>query len=256
MANERMDRLQHNLVVKPSSVTGAGNGVFVDRGRIAKHSVACLYSGDFHPPPPVEAVAAVAAGNIDGGPVALTVAEAAAIHGVPVQLVQQQLENVDAVTSAYQIHCNKYGGYIDAIDGSLDRVSTAFATGHLVNHPPYQVQPNVAPVDFLWDSVLQSVGLSMCSQTREVIERINRIGKGVWFVDMNRKKELTASSGATDTDEASNINTVMLSADCAPLQGLALVALRDIEEGEELFLDYRYDPRDVHLHPDWYHPCK
>lgn len=59
------------------------------------------------------------------------------------------------------------------------------------------------------------------------------MGEGVWFCD-------------PWTSEA-----VMLSPQCAPLAGLAAVATRDIEEGEELYMDYKYHPNH---HPVWYTP--
>lgn len=64
---------------------------------------------------------------------------------------------------------------------------------------------------------------------------MNSIGEGTWYYD-----PWVAS-------------TVMLSNRCAPCAGLAAVAVRDIHEGEELYLDYKYHKKDQ---PAWYTPVQ
>lgn len=63
--------------------------------------------------------------------------------------------------------------------------------------------------------------------------QVNPMGSGIWFYD-----PWTAQA-------------VDLYPDCAPRAGLAAVATRDIEEGEELFMDYKYHPNN---RPAWYVP--
>jgi hypothetical protein len=61
------------------------------------------------------------------------------------------------------------------------------------------------------------------------------MGEGIWFYD-----QWTAQP-------------VPLYRDCAPLAGLAAVAARDIAQGEELYMDYKYHPNH---RPPWYAPVE
>ncbi len=130
----------------------------------------------------------------------------------------------------------------------------------MINHPPKGVAPNIVPVDFLWKDVVQQYLLSNsdnsnCTSTPKfnthnkahthsqpvtpseelysIISTINSIGTGVWYVD-----PITFAP-------------VPLSAQCTALAGIAMVATRDVAEGEELFLDYRFHPSE---YPKWYSP--
>jgi hypothetical protein len=62
---------------------------------------------------------------------------------------------------------------------------------------------------------------------------VNPIAQGIWFYD-----PWTADA-------------VMLYPNCAPVAGLAAIALRDISPGEELYMDYKYHKNN---RPDWYTP--
>ena len=97
--------------------------------------------------------------------------------------------------------------------------------GHFINHPPAGQAPTILPVnydftDIYWDSKLDS------------------------FVPLSEFEGSALSSMAKltlGTNPSKNI-----------LRGVVYIALKDIEQSQELFVDYRYNPR-IDL-PDWYTP--
>ena len=82
----------------------------------------------------------------------------------------------------------------------------------------------------------------MCILLRDVIyftfiQKLNKIGEGVWYHDTWRNE------------------TVLLTPGCTACVGIAMIALRNLKVGDELFLDYKYDLKDPSL-PEWYVPVK
>ena len=66
-----------------------------------------------------------------------------------------------------------------------------------------------------------------------VFLQVNPMGEGVWYFD-------PWTGDAVD-----------LFPDCAPSVGIAAIATRDILDGEELYMDYKFHPNN---RPSWYTP--
>lgn len=75
--------------------------------------------------------------------------------------------------------------------------------------------------------------LTFLYSTTTYILQVNKLGQGPWYFDPT-------------TGEI-----VPLSENCTSCVGLATIATRDIEAGEEIYLDYKYHKDDQ---PDWYTP--
>ena len=92
---------------------------------------------------------------------------------------------------------------------------------------------------------------------------MNRIGSGVWYHDpwtgetvmLGSHSHSSNSSGNSSeqriNNESSSCGSGAFTPDCL---GIALVALRDIVQGEELYLDYKYNVKDKKNLPAWYTP--
>mmetsp|Transcript_28991 Transcript_28991/g.90241 ORF Transcript_28991/g.90241 Transcript_28991/m.90241 type:complete len:122 (-) Transcript_28991:83-448(-) len=98
-----------------------------------------------------------------------------------------------------------------------------YAVGHLVNHPPRGTAPNVAWQEFAWERETAALAA-------------NRLHRGLWYMD---------PASMEPVDMPSEEGELRL-----PLPGVAIVALRDLAEGEELFMDYKLS----RPHPPWYAP--
>lgn len=218
-------RLDFSPIVKKSSAQSSGNGVYVS-GPVGKHQFVSLYPGFYEPPPPALAVLS-SDGEYCVSPDDLSLRS----------------------SSSYRIHCNSCGGYLDAakfvkgIDPKFSSVVAPYVLGHMVNHPPKGVKPNVFPVDFYWKEFMDHAKRTVHSDNIQYVEQfvnqmnpIDSDSEDVWYVD------------------PATLEAVPLTADCAPRVGMALVAVDAIEgstEGTELWMDYRFDMRgDV---PCWYH---
>ena len=224
------------LKVQPSTIPDSGNGVFID-GRAQTGDVLALYPGVYKPPPPLWTI-----NHIDGSPSsAVRIHEWAQLTGVHPAIDRGHTD------SAYVIHCNRNGGYLDAVNGSYE---FPLVVGHIINHPNDAKQVNVEAVDFLWRDVIESCSKDGTTQApaqeqkdnidsslHNFIRSVNMIGEGFWYID-------------PDTQEV-----VTLSDNCAPCAGMAIVAKRPIKSGEELYMDYRYDPKSKSL-PPWYKHLK
>lgn len=213
-------------ITKKSTANSSGNGVFISGG-VKKHQIVSLYPGTFEPPPPPLAVVAP-----DGD------------HCIsPDEL---SLRN----TSEYRIHCNSCGGYIDAakavkgVDTKFGSIVAQFVVGHMINHPPKGVKPNVFPVDFYWHEFLdyakKSVTPDQMQQLQHLADNLNSINcsdGNVWYVD------------------PVTLEPVPLTAKCSPMVGIAILARDNIESSSnatELWMDYKFNPKSKL--PSWYAP--
>lgn len=114
--------------------------------------------------------------------------------------------------SAYIMSCS-YGGFIDA---SREGVADARAVGHVANHSLTKINARVET--FLWGN---------CDS------KVNRLDlDAFWYV---------SSDGVPQRYQDN----------CAAVAGIALLATRDIDAKEEIFIDYRFSPRDQ-ANCDWY----
>jgi hypothetical protein len=199
--------ISFGLEIRRSRILDAGYGV-ICKGSIPANRLVALYPGQYYPPVPSYAVMTST--------------------GEQSHAESNFLRHLNQTNDgSYQIHCNHRGGFIDGKDApSL----TAYCVGHLVNHPPRKIQPNVRPVDFRWDDVLASSDKSFNPSD------LNPIGHGVWYID-------PMTNHAVDLAHYSS-----------PLVGLALLSTRAIKDEEELLLDYNYDTYTAT--PPWYHPVE
>ena len=220
--------LDLKITMKRSSANNSGNGLFVS-GSIKKHQLVSLYPGVYEPPPPPSAVL-----SSDGSSV--------------VSLSELSLKR----DSAYRIHCNSCGGYLDAAksvrgsDSALTSSIGPYVLGHMINHPPQGIRPNVQPVDFFWHDFMEFA--KQMVRSKEEVTSIEQVVRKLNNID-------TSEPDAPWYIDPSTYEVVPLTANCAPKVGMALVAREDMEcsaEGTELWLDYRYDLSQPT--PDWYVP--
>eukprot|EP01032_Pedospumella_encystans_P013561 gene13561-15605_t len=226
------------LSVGQSKLPNAGYGIIVSDGRVKKGDVVCLYSGKYFPPPPVWSLA-----NVDGEPLLKPFHISKALPSI-------SSPEQEELAAAYRIHCNSEGGYIDGIeytpyadkaerDSEVSRINMPYSSAQLINHPARGIQPNVYFHDFNWNRYLaytKEIDTNFnVVEERKKIEKINKLGEGPWYYD--------PTSG----------EIVPLSENCTSCMGLATIATRDIEPGEEIYLDYKYHKDDQ---PAWYTPVK
>merc|ERR1712129_376946 len=121
----------------------------------------------------------------------------------------------------------RYSGIMDGFKPHerMDRVNdhSPFAVGQLVNHPSRGTAPNVDWQEFLWED-------------RDEEVRVNRLHSGLWYLDPVTMEPVNMPAQG--------------SAVRIPVPGIAIVALRDLEPGEELYMNYRFNPP----YPAWYSP--
>jgi hypothetical protein len=212
--------------VRRSNVPNSGDGVFVRGGNVRAGQPVCLYAGSYYPPPP---------------PYSLIASDGSTV--TPLSLQKHKHEK-----NQYLLHCNSIGGYLDGKDTIGMKDSFPFAVAQFVNHPPDGMQPNVCAVDFYWKHALElfcndshsSYSATSVSKDinllSELANQLNPIGGGPWYFDPGVEE------------------IVELSPNASPLVAAAFVALTDIKDGDELFFDYRYGPKEGH--PPWYTPVR
>lgn len=204
--------LSFSIKIEPSRLLNAGNGVILS-GQITKHQLVSFYPGFYTPPPPLHAIINASGETcIKGGEV---------ISG----------------DSIYKISCPTVGGSIDATDYS--RPSFPYAVGDIINHPPQGVKPNVFPVDFAWAEVLkasESWRPESRQRLHQYMKHMNQFANGLWYIDPNTFEPIYVSACQ----------------DKHPRAGIVIVSLTDIEDNQELLMDYRFN-RAGPL-PPWYKP--
>ena len=173
----------------------AGDGVFVN-GSVAAGSVVALYPGDVY---------------------------------VPEQLDQNTVEKLfeggnDLVLGRYD------RTFIDGASGARARAANPLAVGHLVNHPPRGMTPNVLQFgfDFASDDIKPGVGAAPLPA---------------------HLRYLIPNKFATSTDSIKHILVERTRRPAVLVPSLVLVTTRAVQD-EELFLNYRLNPRLPA--PDWY----
>jgi len=212
----------------PSSIQGAGLGVHLERGNgksgkepVPRGTVVALYAGVYIPLVPLHARAAAR------GDAVVDVLHLARLGGYGI--VDPMLQDHDYnEVSSYWLILETYSGVMDGFRGA-ERISGAaaanpYAVGHFVNHPPRGTAPSVAWQEFLWADTDERVA--------------NRLHTGIWYID-------PATSEPVEMPKPGG--QVRL-----PLPGVAIVALRDLSPGEELFMDYKLS----RPHPEWYSPVE
>jgi hypothetical protein len=109
-----------------------------------------------------------------------------------------------------------------------------YALGHMVNHPPPSSEPNVKFVDLdLHLRAQDSTQTSSIEETQQHVLSIDipcefrRFIPNVYF--RSSSKEVTL------------------------IQTLGLISLRELHDGDELLVDYRFHPNSLQV-PEWYRP--
>jgi len=115
-------------------------------------------------------------------------------------------------------------GYIDALP-CLNKIVNPYAIAHLINHS--KARRNVKPMVFSWNEYKFCNGNMIPSE----LLNINQLPVGKnWYIDPIGE-------------------VIRITENCAELKGIAFLCTRDISEGEELYLDYKFEKRDQ---PIWY----
>jgi len=206
--------------VAPSTIDHpeAGQGVFM-RGNAPAGKVAALYPGIVYFPFQVQEIQDARFRRGDDDPAAMK-------RYADLFLMEDGSPNMH-ITQLYD------GTTINAKEGSVSRKANVFAVGHKVNHPPKGLLPNVMLCPFTFTGAMMK---SMEERAQDVNDYIpNKL------IDDPQLKTIGMDWILSRKDEL--------------LRSLAYVAIREIEDGEELFINYRYDPKlDESLLPDWYEP--
>lgn len=150
------------------------------------------------------------------------------------------------------------GTVINAARSRLLR-NNAFAVGHKINHPPVNVLPNLMPCSYDFPRFDDGSVLSMDDREFDRLQRaIARISKFFASKDSIMLNEPRLNSRVADFIPNSywkkpSLFHDILVEDDVQVRSLVMIALRDILDGEELFVNYRYNPELSEL-PEWYTP--
>ena len=221
--------------VRRSRVPNAGHGLFATR-RVARGELVAVYAGVYTPPaPPVTPGA----------------------DGVSI-LIPRAVPGDDG---RYVVHLPA-GGYLDGAEHAARARTRADAgacagwgVAALANHPPEGRAPNVEAVEVRWEET-RTPGWTR-ERDGETLDdpgdadaRRSRSSTSPW--ERAARASLNPTTSATwyvdgATGEAAKVPPSV------PTRGLAFLARREMEPGEEVFFDYRLDPGDEDL-PEWYRP--
>ena len=112
-------------------------------------------------------------------------------------------------------------GYLDGHGVSIEPRKCA----QIINHPPEGTRPNVDAIEFMWCSIWAETAHEKDENAlKKLAMEVNPIHQGPWYHDGNF---IVNTPGPGDGKAYS-----MLQA------GIAMMAKRDLNAGEELFLDY------------------
>jgi hypothetical protein len=200
--------------VDTSLVPEAGEGVFLEGGCEAGRVVA-FYPGRVYMPFQVDRINSQFHRAHQGGRSGLR-------EGTALRAYEDLFGLPDGTRNAHAIQ--RYDGVtINARWGSTAEQANYFAVGHKINHPPKGQLPNVivCPFDF---------SVRLASEFPKLVPNAAHKEDGVtpsWWWMLAEKRPLA-------------------------VQSMLFVALSDIAPGEELLVNYRFNPA-LKL-PAWYHP--
>ena len=220
----KKESLHSPSILQKSNIQHAGLGLFANKD-ILKGEIISFYGGYFFPSPPLWTVS-----SSNGHP--------------PLQV--SDINNVQNTNDHYNTHVihvdNNIGGYIDGFNWK----ESPLALAQFSNHPPLGLAPNAISISFYWRDIVSHLLTSNTHTSHDttlVMDNINRIGNGPWYVN--------------DLD---NGNIVNLTKGCAPLAGVIFISCKDvIPKGEEILYDYNLQEWDAltgqRIAPSWYHKC-
>eukprot|EP00798_Chlamydomonas_sp_ICE-L_P021314 gene21314-28245_t len=141
-----------------------------------------------------------------------------------------------------------------------------FALGHMINHPAEGQEPNVLEVAYNFAPAANKEGGQDISWLRAYLPTVPFIPPEAFEAYMVKDEEEAEgwwgkkkAPRAEESSLAPELEQLLLRASAllppqgaaSPSQGLALVATRTIQDGEELLQNYRLNP--YQEQPDWYH---
>ena len=229
------------IQVRPSSITGAGSGVFASQP-IPMDTLVTLYPGIYTPPLP-----AFTAGT-DDEYLYYYLADRTTPSGLAPE-VNPYILNLTAVG----------GGYLDGLITTGDTATARTTTttvepttdptampccGHLINHD--SSKPNINVVSFVWNDVLQleSNDDDENRWNTELIPNRRRSDGSPWYYDGREERVVHFAS----QPPSSTLRTPHEGIVC----GAAMVSIKDIETHQELLLDYGLHPPYPSWARDWY----
>lgn len=213
-----------SLELRTSSVPNSGIGVHISaQSAAASAGVAiALYAGVFLPMVPME----VRFSLREGEPL-VDVAHLTELWGGSVLDKRLRGRSFKEISS-YWLILEENSGIMDGWDAEM-RVGTnagpPLAVGQYINHPPAGVRPNVRWLEVQWHPDDEPIAA-------------NRVHHGVWYVDPVSQDFVSLGDGAGEVTYSRRV------------PGVAIVTLREIAPGEELFMDYKLS----RPHPSWYAP--
>ena len=203
-----------NVSVGPSLVEGAGDGVFCERGSPAGRLL-CVHPGTIH-----QASTIRVASERGSGPLF----ERIFIRDLP--------------------HCVQLfdGTLIDAgVDSLREWTPHPFAVGHKCNHPPKGSLPNVIKCPFWWKPIPPvNVIFQGISEKNDKDDEDSEQSSSSFIDRSSLVERIREELGFSSTTDSNGM-----------IRGLGFVSTREILSGEELFVNYRYNPKSTL--PEWYH---
>jgi len=205
------------LEVDESCIEGAGQGVFVS-SEVEAGTVVALYPGKVYLPFQVNRLEDEVHRQRGSQAEGAAMQAYYDLFGTPDNRNPHVVQRFDGVT-------------INGRDGSVSHKPNYFAVGHKINHPPKGLMPNVmvCPFDF----------------TTQFMERLDRTSANLRTYipnDHYKNTAVTPSWWWRLTDRSIFV------------QSLLFVTTRPIRSGEELLVNYRFNPQLSESWPSWYHP--
>ncbi|GBG24846.1 Hypothetical Protein FCC1311_010642 [Hondaea fermentalgiana] len=204
--------------IGPSSIQhpAAGDGVFLS-GKAPSGRVVALYPGSVYLPFQVKRIT-------DS-----YFRESAAEYSD----AQQRFEDLFGTPEDRNVYATQLidGAVINARNGSVSAKPNLYAVAHKVNHPPPGVEPNVMVCPFVF--------------RKSHADQIERTGRDF--------RDYIPNAYFEDAAVAPSWWMILAGDNDVLMRSLAYVTTRPIEENEELFVNYRFDPNHQAL-PDWYTP--
>eukprot|EP00934_Nitzschia_sp_Nitz4_P007062 Nitzschia sp. Nitz4//scaffold134_size62860//6967//7728//NITZ4_006320-RA/size62860-processed-gene-0.42-mRNA-1//-1//CDS//3329535472//7052//frame0 len=209
------------VCVQQSTLPSGGRGVFCSPDTpLPAHTVVALYPGVYTPPMPASAISIHDQDHIDVS--TLYLASIQSPSGIPSE------ENAYLLNLA-----TTNGGYLDGMALTCPTTGRPLdahpsAVGHLLNHN--HSIPNVSVISFPWETILSlaQVDTSSSSAMDETwsIPNVLRCDGSPWYWDTQESRLVRFPT---------SLSTEFLTRKSC---GAAMVLSREVEPGEELFLDY------------------
>jgi len=231
------------LELEQSSIPDAGDGVFL-RGSVSQGTVVAMYPGLVVLPEFIKQYAPI-------------------VQSSDKEYLTARFDNIllDAHVDVSQLSSSSAAvrdlpGYLHDEEGAAKVFGSRFnslAVGHYINHPPPRPRTSSEPSTTSNDveAFLQSTAQTMVAREEEVhLAETPNVMVAPWDVPLSFPNLLLPYLPNRYYRPPVNFLNLM-KPDCL-MHALVFVALRDIEDGEELFVNYRMNPSVPR--PHWYYP--